>query len=52
MLNSGSSTSLLQSNALQGANDIQVLSRKPIQLVTASGDQLPIIQHVKACAIR
>ena len=52
MLNSGSSISLLQSNALQGANDIQVLSRKPIQLVTASGDRLPVIQHVKACAIR
>ena len=48
MLDSGSSVSLTQSNALQGASDIQVLSAKPIQLVTASGDQLPIIQHVKA----
>ena len=48
MLDSGSSVSLIQSNALQGASDIQVLSAKPIQLVTASGDQLPIIQHVKA----
>jgi len=48
MLNSGSSVSLVQSNVLQGATDIQVLSAKPIQLVTASGDRFPIIQHVKA----
>ena len=48
MLDSGSSVSLIQSNALQGACDIQVLPARPIQLVTASGDQLLIIQHVKA----
>ena len=34
---------------LQGAqNVIQVTAARPTNLVTASGDQLPILQHVKA----
>lgn len=45
MLDSGLSVSLIKSNALQG---VSVLSAKSIQLVTASGDQLPIMQHMKA----
>ena len=34
---------------IQGAqNVIQVTAARPTNLVTASGDQLPILQHVKA----
>ena len=47
MLDSGSSVSLVQYDVLKGAqNIVQVTARRPIQLVTASGDQLPILQHV------
>jgi len=49
MLDSGSSVSLIQSDALEGAsNVVQVTSARPIQLITASGDRLPILQHVRA----
>ena len=49
MLDSGSSVSLVQCDVLKGAQNIaQVTAGRPIQLVTASGDQLPILQHVKA----
>ena len=49
MLDSGSSVSLVQIDALKGAcNVVQVSSARQIQLVTASGDRLPIIKHVKA----
>ena len=49
MLDSGSSLSLVQCDVLQGAeNVVQVAATRPIQLVTASGDQLPILQHVRA----
>ena len=49
MLDSGSSVSLAQCNVLQYAqNVIQVTTARSVQLVTASGDKLPILQHVKA----
>ena len=49
MLDSRLSLSLVQFDVLQGAqNVIQVTAARPIHLVTASGDQLPILQHVKA----
>ena len=51
MLDSGLSVSLIQSDVLEGAsNVVQVTSARPIQLITASGDQLPILQHVSAPA--
>ena len=44
MLDSGSSVSLVQCDVLKGAqNIVQVTAGRPIQLVTASGDQLPIL---------
>ena len=48
MLDSGSSVSLAQSNILQKARNVTQVAARPIELVTASGDQLPILQHVKA----
>ena len=49
MLDSGSSVSLIQGEVLQSAQDVVLVTvARPIQLVTASGDQLPILQHVKA----
>ena len=49
MLDSGSSVSLVQCDVLQGAqNVVEVTAARPIQFVTASGDQLPILQHFKA----
>ena len=49
MLDSGSSVSLVQCNVLQHAqNVIQVTTARSVQLVKASGDKLPILQHVKA----
>ncbi|XP_065888767.1 uncharacterized protein [Dysidea avara] len=48
MLDSGSSVSLVQSNILQKARNVTQVAARPIELVTASGDQLPILQHVKA----
>ena len=49
MLDSGSSVSLVKCNMLQHAqNVIQVTTARSVQLVTASGDKLPTLQHVKA----
>ena len=49
MLDSGSSVSLVQFDVLQGdRNVIQVTTARSVQLVTASGNKLPILQHVKA----
>jgi len=49
MLDSGSSISLVQCDVLRDAkNVVQVAAARPIQLVTASGDWLPILQHVRA----
>ena len=49
MLDSGSSVSLVQCNVLHGArNVIQITTARSVQLVTASGDKLPILQNVKA----
>ena len=50
MLDSGSSLSLVQCDILQSAQNVIEIkaARRPIQLVTASGDQLPILQHVRA----
>ena len=49
MLDSGSSVSLVQSDVLETAkNIVQENGAKPLQLVTASGDQLPILQHIRA----
>ena len=48
MLDSGSSVSLVQHDVLQDAHNITQVAARPIQLVTASGDQLPILQHIKA----
>ena len=49
MLDSGSSVSLVQSRVLDNArNVVPVKAVKPLRLVTASGDQLPIVRHVRA----
>jgi len=49
MLGSGSSVSLVQVNTLeQVSNVVEVATARHIQLITASGDQLPILKHVKA----
>ena len=50
MLDSGSSLSLVQCDVLQSARNVVEITaaRRPIHLVTASGDQLPILQHVRA----
>ena len=49
MLDSGSSVSLIQVDTLEGAADVvEVAAARQIQLITASGDQLPILKHVKA----
>ena len=49
MLDSASSILLVQCDVLQGAyNVVQVTEARPIQLVTASGNQLPVLQHIKA----
>ena len=45
MLDSGSSVSLIQS---QEAHNVTQVVAWPIELVTASGNQLPILQHAKA----
>jgi len=39
---------LVQSDVLLTAKNVTQVAARPTQLVTASGDQLPIIQHVKA----
>ena len=48
MRDSGSSVSLVQSDILLTAKNVTRVAAQPIQLVTASGDQLPILRHVKA----
>ena len=49
MLDSGSSVSLVQCNVRsQARNVVQVETRRPLQLVTASGEQLPIVEHIRA----
>lgn len=50
MLDSGSSLSLVQCDVLQSARNVVEITAatRPIHLVTASGDQLPILQHVRA----
>ena len=49
MLDSGSSVSLVQCNVRsQARNVVQVEARRPLQLVTASGEQLPIVEHIRA----
>jgi len=48
MLDSGSAVSLVQCDVLlKMKNVLQVSEIKPLRLVTASGDQLPILQHIK-----
>ena len=48
MLDSGSSVSLVQHNVRVQAQDIvRVKARKPVQLVMASGKQLPILEHIR-----
>ena len=49
MLDSGSSVSLIQQGVLSDATGvIRIEEASPLQLVTASGDRLPILDHVKA----
>ena len=48
MLDSGSSVSLVRCDLLSTMNNVREAPQpKPIQLVTASGDQLPILQHIR-----
>ena len=50
MLDSGSSVSLVESGILTGMKDIvSVRCARSVRLVTASGDQLPILRHIRAC---
>ena len=49
MLDSGSSISLVQRDVLSQAQDIvRVKATRSLQLVTASGEQLPIVGHIQA----
>ena len=49
MLDSGLSISLVQCDLLAPAQDIvQVRSKRPLQLVTASGRWLPVMGHIRA----
>ena len=49
MLDSGSSVSLVQRGVLLQAKGIEkVEETKPLRLVTASGDDLPIMDHIRA----
>ena len=49
MLDSGSSVSLIQKDVLSRAQDVvRIKATKTLRLVTASGDQLPILDHVSA----
>ena len=49
MLDSGSSVSLIQYDLLKSVKNVtRVNMVKALQLMTASGDSLPILQHVKA----
>ena len=48
MLDSGSSISLVQKDILAWSNQFQnIQSARPIHLLTASGDQLPIVCHIR-----
>ena len=48
MQDSGSSVSLIQHNVrLQAKDIVRVKARKPLQLITASGEQPPILEHIK-----
>ena len=48
MLDSGSSVSLVQSSTLTGMKDVVgVQCARSLRLVTASGDQLPILRHIR-----
>ena len=48
MLDSGSSVSLVQCDVCsQARNVVRVEARRPLQLVTASGEKLPIVGHVR-----
>jgi len=50
MLDSGSSVSLVESGTLIGMKDVvSVRYARSLRLVTASGDQLPILRHIRAC---
>ena len=49
MLDSGSSVSLVQHDVLHRAKDIwRIQPRQPLRLVTASGEHLPIMEHIQA----
>ena len=49
MLDSGSSVSLAKRDALSKARYVrQTEVKRPVQLVTASGEQLPIVEHIQA----
>lgn len=49
MLDSGSSVSLIKYDLLKSVKNVtQVNTAKGLQLVTASGDPLLILQHIKA----
>ena len=48
MLDSASSVSLVQSSTLTGMKDVVgVQCARSLRLVTASGDQLPILRHIR-----
>ena len=49
MLDSGSSVSLVQCDTLSNIqNIVDTPQARPLRLVTASGDQLPILKHIRA----
>ena len=49
MLDSGSSVSLVQCDIRsQARNVVPIEARRPLQLLTALGEQLPILEHVRA----
>ena len=49
MLDSGSSISLVQRDLLARAQDVvQVKAKTPLELVTASGGLLPVMEHIRA----
>ena len=47
MLDSGSSVSLIQQEVLERAKGVTKTKAKPLQLVTAAGNPLPILDHVR-----
>ena len=49
MLDLGSSVSLVQCATLSNTqNIVDTPQARPLRLVTASGDQLPILRHIRA----